>query len=597
MLSDKNYEFEVSISKESFRDKTISNAMIGQSNQTNRKIRKKYGFNPNKGVSFKRTKLNVKTLLDMILEGRVFCNLFNVPENNYRKDGTFGSTQKTIGNFEGSYLICVDIDHTRYTSVEDFIKDLTLKPSFYHTSYRNMKYENGECLGARFRLVYVFDSIISNPYYFRYCVSSLNSMIEKNTGEEIKDKCNRNCTQYFNGTCRENPEIVLGYGHTDYIYNLNDIGVSREGFIQYLIDYCGYGYSPQKTVEMKSLLFSLTGKDYEYDSNSKRFELANMEDSTNSFPIINENQPQSEILSSSTSSYSQSIKYILNDWDRLEEEDFKKCREWELTRQQTKYIYRVEKDWINNLYQYVDDDYFRLFYYVNTQKNGQKRRNNLYERMCLRRVIYPNITKDEMVVNTIIDIMRFFDRKGDKGDELGSDFIMRNVDSCFNLTIQDIEYKYHDSIDSLKRITRPKRGIIYINRKAHSKETTYYILDDLYNPEVSTTENLEYLNNALQYRISKTTLYNYVRDRNIKTDMRKLIDSEVMNLLDVHLSVQKNHQFLKDNDFRIGRNRVASLLKKKKEENKTIESRVSVSMNNEDFNTINVSRSSLWKTG
>ena len=52
MLSNEDFRFDVSISKECFPDKTISNAMIGKSSRENRLIRKEYGYDSRRGVSF-----------------------------------------------------------------------------------------------------------------------------------------------------------------------------------------------------------------------------------------------------------------------------------------------------------------------------------------------------------------------------------------------------------------------------------------------------------------------------------------------------------------------------------------------------------------
>lgn len=180
--------------------------------------------------------------------------------------------------------------------------------------------------------------------------------------------------------------------------------------------------------------------------------------------------------------------------------------------------------------------------------------------MCLRRVINPAITKDEMVVNTILDIIRFFERDA----SLGSDFIKRKVDYCFEMDIEDIEKVCSSYITHLTATTKPKRGVIYINRQAHSQDTTYLILDELYDPAISVSENHRIINNELYYQVSLSVLYRYLRDRGLKADHHKLTDDEIMDLLDVSLSVRKNHQLLKDNDIKIGINRVNELLNRKR---------------------------------
>lgn len=116
MQSNEDFRFDISLSKENFFNKTISNAMIGKSNQTNRQIRKEYGFKSNRGVSFDGDLyLTPSLLLEHLLKGHVFCHNFQPYQR--RKDGTFGSSQKTKRNFRYTNLIGVDIDKTNYKSV------------------------------------------------------------------------------------------------------------------------------------------------------------------------------------------------------------------------------------------------------------------------------------------------------------------------------------------------------------------------------------------------------------------------------------------------------------------------------------------------
>ena len=119
------------------------------------------------------------------MNGHVFCHVFN--PYYIRKDGTFGSSQKTKRNFVYSQIIGVDIDETGYSSPHQYIDTLRIKPTFWYTSYSHLKYnEEKNYGGPRFRLIYVFNSYIDNPYYFRYCASKLNKMIEEDTGEKIQ---------------------------------------------------------------------------------------------------------------------------------------------------------------------------------------------------------------------------------------------------------------------------------------------------------------------------------------------------------------------------------------------------------------------------
>lgn len=575
MQSNEDFRFDISLSKESFVNKTISNAMIGKSSQTNRQIRKEYGFKSSRGVSFDGDLyLTPSLLLEHLLKGHVFCHNFQPYQR--RKDGTFGSSQKTKRNFRYTNLIGVDIDTTNYKSVKDYIDRLRLKPTFWYTSYSHLKYDmEKEYGGPRFRMIYVFNSRMDNPYYFRYCASKLNRMIEDDTGEKITDKCNLNCTQYFNGTCIGNSDLYVESGITNFIYDLEDIGVrpiksSDLDYIDYLCHRCYYSslkfddYFGIK-IELKRVSY----KDYHYD-NRKRMFVENQEDK-NILHTINVRTEKDrtlemdyiyEMTEPDTSTYSSATNTILYDWDHNKIDDFLKCSQWVNAIKNTKYVYRKENDWEDKNYQFVDDDYFSLFHFRSRRFDGEGRRKTLYQRMCLRRLLSPQITKDEMVVNTIVDIVRYFDNSD---GVLDSDFIKNNIDTSYSLSLDEINEMYKVSIDYLKAETRPMKGYIIRYGVDDKQKVSFEILDNYYDMDCSVNENCVSLKENYNISFSKSTLYEYCNDRKIKTDKDKLSDDEIMDLIDLTMSYRKSYQWFKDNNIKVGDKRLRRLYNQKKE--------------------------------
>lgn len=596
MLSNGNFKIEVSLSKECFKDKTISNAMIGKSSKENRLIRKEYGYDPRRGVSFDEIYTTPSELLEYLLKGHVFCHIFN--PYYIRKDGTFGSSQKTKRNFIYSNVIGVDIDETGYSTPQEYIDTLRLKPTFWYTSYSHLKYnEEKKYGGPRFRLIYVFNSRIDNPYYFRYCATKLNKMIEEDTREEITDKCNLNCTQYFNGTCIDNSELNIEYGITNFIYSLDDIGVSftkssDTDYIDFLCHRCYYSsLKLDDYFGIKNELKRITYKDYHYD-NRKRMFVVNQEDK-NILHTINVKMEKDrtlemdyiyEMTEPETSTYSAATNTILYDWDHNKLDDFLKCSQWVNAIKNTKYVYRKENKWEDKNYQFVDDDYFSLFHFRSRRFNGEGRRKTLYQRMCLRRLLSPQITKDEMVVNTIVDIVKYFDNSD---GVLNSDFIKNNIDTSYTLSLEEINEMYKVSIDYLKQETRPNKGYIMRCGVNDKQKVSYEILDDYYNRDYSVNENCVLLKENNNISFSKSTLYEYCNNRNIKTDKNKLSDYEIMDLIDLSLSYRKSYEWFKDNNIKVGDKRLRRLYNKKREEiNGSYQ--VEYSTNEKSLHTINV---------
>lgn len=537
--------------------------MIGSTkNAENRKIRKEYGYKASCGIGFKQTIVTPKLLMNELLYGKVFCHLFN--PQKVKKDGSFGSSQKTNANFIGSYVVGVDIDYTRYPSVEQYVAALSLQPTFYYTSYSNLQsFPDGTIGSPKFRLIYVFDSKIENLYYFRYLSLNVNNQIEYDVAEQITDNCNLRASQYFNGTYIGNNVLNISYGLTDYIYSFTDFGCTSDDYIKFLTEYAHYKtVTEERTYEIQRLLYKSSGIRYRYNHLTRKFE------SSLSLPSKDENKQSSKeqvlfsVNASKPATVSQDIQQLLEYYDNMSPTDFKKCALWEELRQKTKYLYRKENAyWELDLYQCVDDDYFALFYPTAKIKDGQKRRKSLYERMCLRRVLNFNITKDEMIVNTIIDILRFYDNSD---GVLNSGFIRNNIESAFRLSIDDIYLQYQQSIEYLKIHTRPKKGIIYIDTASRTRETTFLILDNIYNFNLSIKENIDLLDEDYRFKTSRSTIYEFLKDRDRITYYKEKNNNLILEYLDMSLSLNRNRQMLKERGVKCSERQLRKLYSDKK---------------------------------
>ena len=558
MKESKEYQFEVSLSKDAYADKRISGAMIGSTKvEENRIIRKEYGFPSNKGIGYEKVQLTTSELLESLLCGHVFCHLFNT--NVLRKDGSFGSSQKCDANFVGSFVIGVDVDKTNYNSASEFVSKLTVKPTFYYTTYSNMQ----EGKGARFRLIYVFEEKIQNPYFFRYCAYSLNRIIEKDTNELIEDDCNLRCSQYFNGTNKNADNIILDYNNTNLVYSLDDIDVSREGFIDFLNHYCYYKTrNRERTIEINNILNILNNSNISLSSSTTYYSEMENRDTT-------ESETTSEFVSNISvgeieKGFYKCDENFVSDMSRLDYDEFMRYN-----RHKYPYIYRIEKnEWIDGIYQYIDEDYFSLYWNATRVQDGQKRRKKLFERMCLRRVMNPEIDANTLLFNAYEDVARFFEVDKD----LTIDCLVRNVEVAMNLNIEDIKKNLSETINWLKS-RKPKSGIILksgitfnvAERNTVLKNIRWTLIADVYDNNLSVQENLEFINRNL-FKVGKSTIYNFLKENNMNTESSKIQDWSVKELIDVNLSVRKNLELLKNQGIKIGKDRVARILRELKEE-------------------------------
>lgn len=249
---------------------------------------------------------------------------------------------------------------------------------------------------------------------------------------------------------------------------------------------------------------------------------------------------------------------ILKDWNRYGTETFRRCKEWIRALKNMKYIYRTENEWVDGLYQFVDDNYLCLYYNREVIKDGEKRKTNLFKNLCLRRIICPNITREELIFNALVDVIRFYDNK-DK--VLSSEFITKSVEYCLRMSINDIRSQYGKDIEYLKDKKTPKKKIIYKDKESRSIETTYLIIDKYYNKELGVNENYEIISKVLDY--SLRTIYDYAKVRGYKTDPSKLTDEELYELLDITITVKDNVAILKANGKKSGRARILKMFKQK----------------------------------
>lgn len=534
MIIDNNYKFEVSLSIENFENKEISGAMIGSGKiEENRTIRKKYGFKSTRGVSYKRTTTTATELMEKLVNGSVFCHLFN-PDKT-RTDNTFGAGSKKDINFSGSWVIGIDIDKTEYRSVEDFVDSLSLRPTFYYTTYSNLQ----EDKGARFRLIYVFNQLIERPLVFRYVATKLNDIIVSDSREDIYDDCNLRCSQYFNGTNINNPDIIASYKCFNYIYSFSDLNCSAKDYEDFLTNGAGYkSKSREIKQKVREEIQRILPRNVVEEGSSSLQQQHTISES--------EKVPQ---CSEKLISYLKKYSY----------DDFMKYNRKNYT-----YFWKPEVNWINGRFAVIDDDYFELPYTPSEYKfkDGQKRREKIFHRICLRRLLRPTSDPDTLLFNAYEDVHKFFDNSD---NILSIDVLVDKVNTAMSYTLDEIR-KECSILISIFKSKNPKRGIIYntsgleqSEKNQIRKEATYYFLDQVYDRNKTIKENLQNLNN-----IEKDTLYRYCKARGISTSPEENIKA----ILDITKGYRENTKLVKAAGFKAGEKKIQKLLKEKKEEPK-----------------------------
>ena len=521
MFIDDNFKFPVSVSTDSYWNKEDVNACVGSSgNEENKDIRERYGHRRNHKMSFRTIDVTAPELLNYCLNGYSFCNLFTgFPSKGWndrggavtyiKKDGSFTLSAKKNEYFYGSNAICIDIDSTAAPTIQDYVDRLSHKPTFWYTTFSHM--DSGK--GIRFRMVYALAEPIIGQQQFDAVVDQVHGRIESEVGEVIEDKCGEKCSQYFNGTNVKNNELVVEYKYYGCIYCIKDI----------------------------------YNNVIERENNNK---------TTTYYTSLENNDTSITINTSPNVSVPEPYYWLLHDIDSFDYDTFMKYNRHKYT-----YTYRMDYgEWINDTYQIVPENYFELYWPVDKLYDGCNRRKKIFERMCLRRVLNPNIDIDTIIYCAYVDYNRFCDNSD---HVFGADYLERNAKQAFELSLEEIEIKYSDNIAYL-RSRRPKDGIILKSGTAYAgyanalkKDIRYSIIDQFYDVSISVKENLALLPNLTGLPISKSVLYEYCKDRGISF---KVTDEDVLCMLNPSLSVRDNLSILKDAGIHIGTNRVNRLL-------------------------------------
>ena len=224
------YRFRVSISRDYYERKTDASACLSQVGA------KAIG---KEKMAFYEVELDVEQFLRAAVNGYTFCNLFQFdPSQKYWFETCNGQKYQTTPLyktglnqgymrlefkcdrfFRGAQTVFVDIDKTRFTSVQDYLSCLTFQPTCVYMSFSDNLEKHG-VVSRRFRMVYVFDRILYKDE-LTVVARAINDQIVKDTGEPMEDDCGTRMSQYMNGV----------YGNTecyksDIIYSRLDFPVT-----------------------------------------------------------------------------------------------------------------------------------------------------------------------------------------------------------------------------------------------------------------------------------------------------------------------------------------------------------------------------------
>lgn len=525
MIKDNEFNFQIGLSVNAYQSKEETKLCLSSIGAKS--------ANMDKLAFYNKTTIDLDGFEYYATNGYAFCNLFNYDANRkYYRENTNPKFQfryvyeypeykhgtnkgamklqfKSDDFFEGSQCVFVDVDYTKFETMQEYVDVLEMKPTFCYCTYSD------KIKGTRkFRLCYIFDSILDE---FEFCKVSkaITSMVEESTGEEMMDDCGTRESQYFNGTINKEETF-----RSNFIYTYSDFIKEDNNTYTYIID-------------------------------------NNITDTTDNNPFASQHQSttiyddlQNGTVEEITVQKPELDMNFVSDMERLDYDEF-----MHYYSKQYKYYWRVDNgNWINGKIQIVDDSYFALYYNVERLKDGMCRKKKLYQRMCLRRVMNPDATPNEILFNAYVDLAKFIDNTE---DVITIQDLVRNVKSCFRFSVDDIIEKFDGMIKLAKEKTTPKNGKIYKNKQT-IKEGNYSLIDMYFDATKSPKENLQILKDN-DITISEKSIYNYINNRFPNT---KPTDDDIYSMLDLDLSLRENERMLLDNyNIKVSKNKISRIIK------------------------------------
>lgn len=422
-----------------------------------------------------------------------------------RKTRLLEQRDRTKDNFKSTQFIFIDLDE--YPDDWDrLLKGLKMQPTIAYTTFSHRQVINGKKYGNRYRLIYIFKQEITSitdyqAYYdaLLYQAGIIDVLGVKD--KKIIDSHARSGVLACHGTNSNNPDFHIINTHK--WYNLSDLELQSGNYIN---------------------------KEEGGESNIEYLPICSTHVSKE---IIND---------------SMTMDYDL--W-------YHKYR--------TKYPYidRIQSpEWIDNKWQWIGEDYFKLKYISVTLKDGNRRRTQLHTRTMLRRVIEPNVTPDALYFNIFIDLHKHINNDE---DVITCKQLVQIVESAFKKTPETIANDYADMIADLQK-KNPKSGII-LKRGTYSSTAEYNKnLSEVrkqqalafYDPSVTLKVNVEIMA-ANGFKISDRTLRNYLGENK----HREAKNDEIVALIDISKSLTWNSNNLKSHGRAVNWNKLKRLYEQK----------------------------------
>lgn len=515
-----NPKFNVMYSERFYPDKETTYAAI--SNDNPKLLIQAFGNK--RCMRFNLVETTIEDLYENLTNGRTICNVFNVPEDMKTYSDEFGMKSKCKKNinFKSTNIVFVDVDNTSYTLTEflDILKENSLTPTLYYTTYSNLKPGKG----WRFRLLYVLDEPITNFVYAKEFLSVFHEHIITLTGCKV-DGCGKVPAQYFNGTCKTNPALAeTFYGDFDRTLNTYSLEKLSKFFDEKYYSNCVNLSDPNYAEKV--------WKDIQ--EGEKKYDL---------YSDLNELD-----LTIEEKQYIVFTRFMVKDMDEMSKEEYYDKEKGRRTRLLFRNV-KIDKD-----VKYIKrpEGYFRMTWidYPITDERGIF----LWKNMMIRRAVFADVTWRELIYNAWfeVNVLNFIDNEDGKYDakrlaRMAARVMKLSKRDAYKVVQKDIEVLIEQFSD-VKIIFNYR--IKAADRNKLRKEFFDQSITELYDTELSVKENyITKFNKELDlpFACSTKRLYDWCKEHNVKTNPEKIqFLKEIEEYYCEDVSLDENIKMLKE---------------------------------------------------
>ena len=461
-------------------------------------------------MTFNKVELKANELCSYIKEGYAFTNIFN-------NKGELTIREKKIQNFKEAWIISYDVDHND-ASMYDFVDTLKIKPTISYTTPSNGK--DGYC----FRLLYILDEPITTNDEYKDIYEGFAKYLDI---FDIIDAKAKDSSRYFNGS--KGCDIVCNEENT---IRLNDVRTIVKD-----INQCENESTNNKTenIEDRAVL---------------------VDDSFSHQPIDRD---------------------FINDFNSLSYRDF-----YEKCYLSGKYVSQehtfVEDDGTNPIIELGDNfiEIIRKFKLVEFRgkkipvrykfKDGEGRRDKLWNNGMLRRKINPSLRFEDILYNLVSEVLLYYDNSDGQLNRttifsIAKSVMRFNVDRYNPRIKKRRSYIASSAYCQIHGISKRKAVAMY-----QAKKRSKAPLIEYYYREGLKPKDVEALIKESGEEINIRTIQNWYDKNGIYDDKYE----KIFQLIDTTKSKAENGKFIRSKGFSIDDKKLLSMIKEKKAMNNNV---------------------------